>query len=83
MARLGNDITTTPNPLVARLHDRMPVILPDADAESAWLSAELAREDAGALLAPLDERRTTSTPAHPRVNRSGLDDEGPDLLVAP
>ncbi|MCB2409251.1 SOS response-associated peptidase [Hymenobacter lucidus] len=30
-------ITTEPNELMARLHNRMPVILPDRQAELAWL----------------------------------------------
>jgi putative SOS response-associated peptidase YedK len=76
-------VTTQPNAVVARLHDRMPVILPDAAAEDAWLSPDLAVEDASALLVPLDADRMQSVPANPRVNKSGLEDEGPDLLVAP
>jgi putative SOS response-associated peptidase YedK len=75
-------LTTTPNPVVARLHDRMPVILPGPDAEAAWLSDDLAPEDATALCVPLDADRMQVTPANPRVNKSGLEDEGPDLLVA-
>lgn len=42
-------ITTVPNPLVARVHDRMPVILP-RDAEMSWLDKPDKR-----LLKPLDE----------------------------
>ena len=30
-------ITTTPNPVVAKVHDRMPAILPGPEAEAAWL----------------------------------------------
>ena len=30
-------VTTTPNEVVAKVHDRMPVILPGAEAEAAWL----------------------------------------------
>jgi putative SOS response-associated peptidase YedK len=76
-------LTTRPNERVARLHDRMPVILPDPDAEAAWLSQDLAVEDAVALCEPLDADRMDVAPANPRVNKSGLDDEGPDLLMAP
>ncbi len=75
-------VTTTPNPLVARLHDRMPVILPGPEAEAAWLSDDLSPADARELLVPLEAQRMRSVPANPRVNRSGLDDEGPDLLQA-
>ena len=35
------------------------------------------------LCRPLDAARMTSTPANPKVNRSGLPDEGPELLAAP
>ncbi len=76
-------LTTQPNAVVARLHDRMPVILPGPEAEAAWLSSDLTPEDALELCRPLDPERMTATPANPRVNKSGLDDEGPDLLTAP
>ncbi|HNT30414.1 MAG TPA: SOS response-associated peptidase [bacterium] len=47
-------LTTTPNELIASVHDRMPVILPKA-AEAAWLDAELiAPEALQPLLQPLD-----------------------------
>ena len=75
-------LTCAPNPVVARLHDRMPVILPGPDAEAAWLSDDLTPADASALCVPLDPGRMSVAPANPRVNKSGLEDEGPDLLVA-
>ena len=75
-------LTCPPNPVVARLHDRMPVILPGPEAESAWLSADLGVEDARALCVPLPAERMTAAPANPKLNKSGLADEGPDLLVA-
>jgi putative SOS response-associated peptidase YedK len=75
-------VTTTPNPLVARLHDRMPAILPGPDAEAAWLSPDLAPEDAVQLCAPLDPARMDAAPANPKLNKSGLEHEGPELLVA-
>src|SRR3954449_13206060 len=71
-------LTCPPNAVVARLHDRMPVILPGPEAEAAWLSAELSPDDALAICKPLDADRMQAAPANPRVNRSGLDDEGPD-----
>ena len=76
-------LTCPPNAVVARLHDRMPVILEGPEAEAAWLSEDLSPEDALALCRPLDPGRMTAAPANPRVNKSGLDDEGPDLLRAP
>src|SRR4051794_5733396 len=75
-------LTCPPNGVVSRLHDRMPVILPGPEAEAAWLSADLAVDEACAMCLPLDAQRMTVTPANPRVNKSGLEDEGPDLLVA-
>ena len=73
-------LTCAPNAVVARLHDRMPVILPGPDAEAAWLSADLPVEDAQALCVPLDADRMSAAAANPRVNKSGLEEEGPELL---
>ena len=44
-------ITTSPNPLMRRLHDRMPVIVPRA-AYDRWLDPETPLDAAAALLAP-------------------------------
>jgi putative SOS response-associated peptidase YedK len=74
-------LTTTANPLVARIHDRMPVILPDAEAEEAWLGPGVSGEEAMALCRPLDPARMTVTPVSRRVNGIDPDNEGPDLLV--
>jgi putative SOS response-associated peptidase YedK len=77
-------VTTTPNEVVAPVHNRMPAILPDADAEAAWLRPDLSAEDAIAMLAPLDARRMDSAPANPKLNKVGKGtEEGPELLVAP
>ena len=77
-------VTTTPNEVVSKVHDRMPVILPGADAEAAWLRPDLEVEDAVAMCAPLDPRRMTSAPANPKVNKVGKGmEEGPELLVVP
>jgi putative SOS response-associated peptidase YedK len=75
-------LTCPPNAVVARLHDRMPVILPGPAAEAAWLSPSLSVEDARALCVPIDPARMDSAPANPKLNKSGLPDEGPDQLVA-
>ena len=74
-------LTTAPNPLVARLHDRMPVILRGPDEEAAWLTGDLTPEDVAELCGTLDERLMVSKPANPRVNKAG--EEGADLLDAP
>jgi putative SOS response-associated peptidase YedK len=76
-------ITTTPNPVVAKVHNRMPVILDGPEAEAAWLNPDLAAEDAIAMCVPLDARRMEGTPANPKVNKVGKGIEGPELLVAP
>jgi putative SOS response-associated peptidase YedK len=46
-------VTTTPNEVVAHVHDRMPVILPRA-AEERWLDRAVAPEEATTLLRPYD-----------------------------
>lgn len=76
-------LTIAPNPMVARLHDRMPVILPDGDAEAAWLSGDVSGAEALSECAPLDERRMGVVAANPAVNKPDPDAEGPHLLVAP
>jgi putative SOS response-associated peptidase YedK len=76
-------VTTTPNEVVAPVHNRMPAILPSAEAEAAWLRPDLSAEDAVAMCGPLDPRRMQSAPANPRLNKVGKgSEEGPELLVA-
>ncbi len=73
-----------PNPVAAGIHDRMPVILADRDAQLAWLDASLGAEEALELCGPLPAGRLSARPANPAVNKSGEPDlEGPELLVAP
>lgn len=88
-ARIGGEavesatiLTTAPNPLVARLHDRMPVILPGPEAEAAWLSDAVTGAEALSLCGPLDAGRMTVTPANPAVNKPDPDAEGPHLLAS-
>ncbi len=77
-------VTTTPNEVVAPVHDRMPGILPSADAEAAWLRTDLSAEDAVAMCGPLDARRMEGAPANPKLNKVGKgSEEGPELLLAP
>lgn len=76
-------VTTKPNELVARVHNRMPVILPSAEAEAAWLNPDLPVDDAVAMCVPLPAERMESAPANPRLNKVGKGIEGPELLVAP
>jgi putative SOS response-associated peptidase YedK len=76
-------ITTEPNELVAKVHDRMPVILSGPEAEAAWLSTDLEADDALQMCVPLDAGRMQSAPANPKLNKVGKGIEGPQLLVAP
>lgn len=45
-------VTCAPSPSVAFIHDRMPVVLPDVVAESAWLDADAPFDDVAGALAP-------------------------------
>ena len=74
-------ITTEANPLVARIHDRMPVILPDREAEEAWLAPGVSAEEALELCVPLDPGRMSAEPVSLRVNKIDPDTEGPELLI--
>jgi putative SOS response-associated peptidase YedK len=76
-------VTTTPNEVVAPVHDRMPAILPGAEAEAAWLRPDLSAEDAIAMCGPLPASRMQGAPANPKLNKVGKGIEGPELLVAP
>ncbi len=76
-------VTTSANDVVGRVHDRMPVILPDASTEEAWLAGELSPEEAVSLCRPLDADRMEAKPANPAINKVGGTKEGPDMLEAP
>jgi putative SOS response-associated peptidase YedK len=74
---------SAPNRTAAAIHDRMPVILADGDAQRAWLDPALGAEDALALCAALPAARLSARPANPAVNKAGGAVEGPELLLAP
>jgi len=74
-------LTTEANEICAPVHDRMPVVLPDREAEAAWLSDDVGVEEALEFLVPLSSRRVSVAPANPAVNKAGV--EGPELLVPP
>jgi putative SOS response-associated peptidase YedK len=77
-------VTTTPNEVVAPVHNRMPAILPGPEAEAAWLNPELSAEEAVAMCGPLEAARMQGAPANPKLNKVGKGmAEGPELLVAP
>jgi putative SOS response-associated peptidase YedK len=68
-------ITTTPNDLLAGLHDRMPVILPVAD-QAAWLDPENGR--AADLLRPCAADAMEALPVGVSVGNPKHD--GPELI---
>jgi putative SOS response-associated peptidase YedK len=77
-------LTCPANDVVARLHDRMPVILPDRASELAWLDPAVDAGAATAMCLPLPSGRLHAAPANPAVNRTGKDrPEGPELLRPP
>ncbi len=69
-------ITTTPNEVVARVHDRMPVILPGPEAEAAWLDPDLGAEDAVAMCEPLDGAADAERPGQPEAEQGRQGDRG-------
>jgi putative SOS response-associated peptidase YedK len=71
------------NRTAAAIHDRMPVILADRDAQEAWLDPRLDAEEALALCGAIPERRLQAKPANPAVNKVDGAPEGPELLRAP
>jgi putative SOS response-associated peptidase YedK len=73
-------ITTAANPAVARLHDRMPVIL-DPEAEPTWLDPAAPKARLAELLRPLPEAATSLRPVGPAVNDARYD--GPECLAEP
>jgi putative SOS response-associated peptidase YedK len=74
---------SSPNRVAASIHDRMPVILADRDAQQAWLDPALGAEEALELCGALPASRLTAAPANPALNKPGDAPEGPELLRAP
>ena len=68
-------ITTTPNELMAPIHDRMPVILALED-QTAWLDPE--NRQPGSLLRPFDSSRMEAYPVGAAVGNPRID--GPGLI---
>ena len=66
-------VTTTPNELLAAIHDRMPVIL-TADAYDAWLSETADPRELKTLLAPYPTAAMKSFPVSTRVNSALVDE---------
>lgn len=70
-------LTTTPNELVAPVHNRMPVIL-SLDLLDAWLDPAAELNELEPMLAPAPEETLRMWPVSIAVNR--VTSEGPDLL---
>jgi len=71
-------ITTDANETMARLHDRMPVILHERNYE-AWLDPKNENTDAlQKLLRPYPAEEMRAYPVSPRVNN--VKNEGPELI---
>ena len=81
-------LTTRPNPLVKKIHNRMPVIL-DEGNHDAWMDPEREKgEDIETFLEPYPDGAMTAFPVDPKVNLPGNDlpeciepaDPGPSLF---
>jgi putative SOS response-associated peptidase YedK len=70
-------LTTRPNELVARIHNRMPVILP-RDLLDDWLDPSATLDELEPMLAPAVEDSLRMWPVSTEVNRVAVD--GPHLL---
>jgi putative SOS response-associated peptidase YedK len=68
-------LTTTPNTVAAKVHDRMPVIL-DSENFDLWLDPGMQNTaDLSELFKPLDPNRMRDYPVSTRINSVANDDE--------
>jgi putative SOS response-associated peptidase YedK len=72
-------ITTTPNELLAEIHDRMPAMLP-AEHYDAWLNKDTQSEELMSILAPFPAAAMKSYAVSTDVNQAKIDNES---LVQP
>lgn len=70
-------LTTTPNEMMATLHDRMPAILRRED-EAAWLDPDADSGDLGSLLRPYPAEAMEAYAVGRLVNAPGVD--APEVL---
>ena len=68
-------VTTTPNRLLATIHDRMPVIL-QYDALDEWLRSSAKVSELRELLSPFPDSEMEGFPVSPQVNGSEADHPG-------
>ena len=66
-------LTTTPNDLVAQVHDRMPVILP-AESWHAWLDGKTPAEKLEAMLKPYPDEEMDGYRVTPEMNNARFED---------
>lgn len=71
-------LTTDPNELVARIHDRMPVVLDPTDWD-AWLAEGTPADRLRSLLRPAPAEPLDAYAVSPAVNN--VRNEGPELLA--
>jgi putative SOS response-associated peptidase YedK len=67
-------LTTGANSLLATVHDRMPVILPESAVDDWLFSGHRDTDSLRELLAPAPEGLLTATPVSPRANSVKNDD---------
>ncbi len=72
-------LTCPPNELAGRVHDRMPVILPEERIDDWLFGGEREAGELKALLGPAPEGYLAMRPVSPRVN--SVRNEGPDLVA--
>jgi putative SOS response-associated peptidase YedK len=72
-------VTVEPNPLVARVHDRMPAILP-RDAEAEWLDPQTRPDRLKELLRPYPSELLEARRVSTRIDEAEFDE--PSLLDA-
>ena len=70
-------LTTTPNEVVATLHDRMPVVLSERDAD-LWMFPSTPAKELKALLRPSPAEEMLMTAVSTRVNK--VDNDDPSVL---
>ena len=71
-------ITTRPNEMMARLHNRMPVILTQ-DAVDCWLDPSSDTDTLESVLGPVEEDLLNAVEVSRRVNNPA--NEGPELIL--
>jgi putative SOS response-associated peptidase YedK len=71
-------ITTTPNPIMAPIHDRMPVILDSADY-ARWLDRDTSGQSLAELLRPYGDSTFQADPVSTAVNSPRHD--APDCVA--